>query len=131
MKNRLILPLILLALLVSSCKSTEKKETPEEVSKAFITAFHTADFNNIYKYTLRNNKIIIQQLEKTTDEAQRERMKKVSLEFKQVTCKMHNDSLAECECQYKKDGAPRKVVLDLCKEDDRWVVDLVAHPKNQ
>jgi len=96
-----------------------------------VTAFITADFNNMYKYTRSNNKEIIQQLEKTTDDAQRERMKNVKVEFQDVTCKMENDSLAECSCHFTKDGAKRNGDFCLCKEDGKWVVDLIAHVKNQ
>ena len=132
MKQYRFLFIVLLATLsLISCKSMEKADTPEEVTKAFVTAFTTADFNNMYKYTRSNNKPIIQQLEKTTDEAQRERMKNVKVEFQKVTCKMESDSLAECNCQYTKDGAPRNVDCCLCKEEGKWVVDLIAHVKNQ
>ncbi len=128
---RYLFVVLLVAISLISCKSIEKAETPEEVTKAFVTAFITADFNNMYKYTRSNNKEIIQQLEKTTDDAQRERMKNVKVEFQNVTCKMENDSLAECSCHYTKDGAKRNVDCCLCKEDGKWVVDLIAHVKNQ
>ncbi len=128
---RYLFVVLLVAISLISCKSIEKAETPEEVTKAFVTAFITADFNNMYKYTRSNNKEIIQQLEKTTDDAQRERMKNVKVEFHNVTCKMEHASLAECSCHYTKDGAKRNVDCCLCKEDGKWVVDLIAHVKNQ
>lgn len=125
MKNiKILLILILPILLLTSCKSNVKKETPEDVTKKFVTAFYMGDFNDMYKYSMSSNKVIVQQLEKSTTESDRDRMKKQVVEFQKVNAKLQNDSVAECNCYYTIDGNQRNTLIYLRMEDGKWLVDM-------
>lgn len=124
-KIKILIIGILSIVAISSCKN-KKVEGPEDVTKAYVIACYTADFDQMYKLTPSNNRPIIQQLQKQMNNHQDkwESMKKNEVEIIDVACTMLSDSTAECECHFKLNKSDRKIPYDLRMEDGKWLVDL-------
>jgi len=124
-KLKLLLVGLLSIVALSACKSN-KTETPEDVTKAFVVAFWTGDFDHMYKLTPQNNRQLIQQLQQqmTNHQDKLENMKKNDVEIIEVKCISQNDSVAECECEFTINKANRTTSYELRKENDCWLVDL-------
>lgn len=124
-KIKLLFVGLLAIVAVSACHS-KKANTPEEVTKAYVIACYTADFDQMYKLTPQNNRVIIQQLQNQMNNHPEawESIKKNEVEIVDVKCVMQNDSVAECECEFLINKAKRTMPYDLRKENDCWLVDL-------
>lgn len=126
-KIKLILLTVLAATFLFSCKSSKKElSTPENATKTFVQAFYTADFDELYKCTAQNNRPIIQQIQKMTNnqKEQLEKMRKNEIIIRDVKCLSQNDSVAECECQFLFNKEEKKLTYNLRKEEEDWHVDL-------
>jgi hypothetical protein len=127
--KRLGFVFLLAALAVSlhSCKSKNVYSSPEKVSQAFVTAFQTADFDNMYKYTVKSNAVVITNLQKFMKQHPDKLEQMHGLEVKieePVGCTYENDSLAVCECNFTRNGQKNKMVLRVKKKEDKWLVDM-------
>lgn len=126
MKSIRIFCLTVLAVLtLSACKS-EDKTTPEYVTKTFVEAFYTGDFNTLYKCTPKDNHVIIEQMQRAMNNRKDklEEIKKNEIKILEVKCVLNEDSVAEYECRFLYNKAERKSTYNLCKEDGKWLVDL-------
>lgn len=112
-----------------SCNSKKKDvSTPENATKTFVTAFYTGDFDEMYNCTVKNNRPIIQQMQKAmnTNKEKLESVRKNEIEVLDVTSNMINDSIAECECHFLYNKQKKKMTYNLRNEDDKWLVDLTV-----
>lgn len=129
-KTKLILLTLLASILLFSCNSSKKKlSTPEDATRTFVQAFYTADFDELYKCTAHNNRPIIQQIQKMTNnqKEQLEKLRNNEVVIRDVKCLSQNDSVAECECQFLFNKEEKKLTYNLRKEDEDWHVDLTVH----
>lgn len=128
MKN---IKIIVLAVIVAfgciSCKSkTDVYKSPEKVTEVFVKAFVTADFDNMYKYSVPSNAVIIRNIQKTMRNYPEKlaELQKNEVEVQNVTAKQINDTLAICKCNFKlKDGAHNSEYR-VKKMDGKWLVDM-------
>lgn len=128
--TRLIFLFLLSACTLFSCNFSKKNaETPENATTTFINAFYTGDFDELYNCTAKNNRPIIQQMQKTMNgnKEKLEQIRKNEVEIQDVQCTMQNDSVAECTCRFLFNKSPRKVTHNLRHENERWVVDLTIN----
>ena len=115
------------AVALHSCKSKNVYSSPENVSRAFVTAFQTADFDNMYKFTVKNNAVLVTNLQKFMkqhpDKLEQMHGLEVVIEDP-IGCTYENDSLAVCECNFTRSGQKSKMVLRVKKKEDKWLVDM-------
>ena len=128
-KNTLLLMMAAATLLLSCGTKESKNDTPEEVTKTFVTAFYTADFDVMYQTTVKKNRPIIQvtQKEMNKNPEKLHQMRKNEIECQDVQCEMVNDTVAECKCRFIYNGNPREMTVNLRKENDNWRVDLTEN----
>ena len=118
------------ALFFVSCGQKESgNATPEEVTKSFVTAFYTADFDVMYQTTVKKNRPIIQvtQKEMNRNQDRLHQMRKNEIDIQDVQCEMLNDSVAECKCRFLYNKNKREMSVTLRKENDNWRVDLTEN----
>lgn len=128
-KIKLLLLAVIASLTLFSCNSKKKDvSTPENATKTFVTAFYTGDFDEMYNCTVKNNRPIIQQMQKAmnTNKEKLESIRKNEVEVLDVTSNMINDSIAECECHFLYNKQKKKMTYNLRNEDDKWLVDLTV-----
>lgn len=132
MKNIKIFGIVILTALLFWACNKEDKSTPEYAAKAYIVAFHTGDFNTLYKYTAKSNHKLIEQLQSmmNKNKDKLEEIKNNTVEIQQDTLISINDSVAECHCRYLFNGKKRSGTYNLYKEDGRWVVDITVPVAN-
>ncbi len=110
-----------------SCKSKNVYSSPEKVSRAFVMAFQTADFDNMYKLTVKNNAVLITNVQKFMkqhpDKLEQMHGFEVIIDDP-IGCTYVNDSLAVCECGFTRSGKKSKMVLRVKKKEDKWLVDM-------
>lgn len=125
-KIKLCFILAIAVVAFASCNKQKKEDfqSPEKVTTAFVQAFYTGDFNNMYKFTLSKNHVIIDNLKNNLPKAKLEEVQKNKVEVQKVVCTMQKDSVAECKCHFIYNGADREIPFDLRKEDGKWLVDL-------
>ncbi len=115
------------AVALHSCKSENVYSSPEKVSQAFVTAFLTADFDNMYKLTVKNNAVLITNLQKFMkqhpDKLEQMHGAEVMVDDP-IKCTFVNDSLAVCDCSYTRGGTKSKMELRVKKKEDKWLVDI-------
>ena len=128
-KNTLLLMVAALMLAVSCGQKENGKEAPEEVTKTFVKAFYTADFDVMYQTTVKKNRPIIQvtQKEMNKNPEKLHQMHKNEIEFQDVQCEMVNDTVAECKCRFLYNKKDREMSVNLRKENDNWRVDLTEN----
>ena len=122
--------MILLAcacVMFSACQNKKKKNTPEAVTEAFVKAFFTADFTNMYQYSTKQSQVVVKTLQNGMKDqsARLEEMKKRDIEFVETKVSMQTDSTAMCDCSFTVDGESKESQWDLVKENDEWKVTLV------
>lgn len=131
MKNlKLIVLLALSCVMAWSCKSkNDVFSAPEKVSEQYMIAFCTADFDNMYKYTVPKNAVIIKGLQRAMkqNQAQLDKVRANKVEIQSVVCTMQNDSVAFCECKYVLNGADRTSIIDVNKVEDKWLVNMAIN----
>ena len=126
-KIKLLLLAVIATLTLISCNSKKKDvSTPENATKTFVTAFYTADFDEMYNCTVKNNRPIIQQMQKAMNgnKEKLESMRKNGVEIVEVTNSALNDTVSECECHFLFNKQKKKMTYTLRKEDEKWLVDL-------
>jgi hypothetical protein len=129
MKNRnfWIVLLACACLILPSCQNNKKKNTPEAVTEAFVKAFYTADFTNMYEYSTKPSQIVIKTLQSSmkdqTDRLEEMRKRDVVIEETKITAQ--TDSTAMCECLFTVDGQHRDSQWELLKENEQWKVTMV------
>lgn len=119
--------MVIVLVALSSCNSSSKKEkeifqSPEKVSTEFLTAFWTADFDNMEKYSLQSNHVIFEDVKKSQPKAKLDEMKNNKVEIVKVKCIMKEDSVAKCQCQFLVNSEQKGCVYDLRKHDGKWFV---------
>ncbi|MBO4504170.1 MAG: DUF4878 domain-containing protein [Bacteroidales bacterium] len=127
MKTLMLAMLAALSLSFASCASKGgDTQTPESAAKTFVTAFYTADFDELYKSTAKSNRPIIQQLQKHMNDHpdKLQQMRKNEIVINDVKCEMQNDSVAECKCQFLYNQKKQTATYNMRKEDGTWRVDL-------
>lgn len=129
MKTMILTVLSVLSVTFLSCGSGENADTPEAATKKFVEAFYKADFDELYKITVKSNRPIIQQIQKYMNGQQEKlhQMRKNEIEFKEVKCEMQNDTVAECKCHFLYNKEDRNGSYNLRKEDGVWRVDLTIN----
>ena len=129
MKTMILTVLSVLFVMFQSCGGGENADTPEAATKKFVEAFYTADFDELYKSTVKNNRPIIQQMQKYMNGQQEKlhQMHKNEIEFKEVKCVTQNDSVAECKCHFLYNQKEQNGSYNLRKEDGVWRVDLTIN----
>ena len=129
MKNRRfwIILLACACVMFSACQNNKKKNTPEAVTEAFVKAFYTADFTNMYEYSTKQSQIVIKSLQNSMKEqpSRLEEMKKREIAFVDTKISLQTDSTAMCDCSFTVDGQSRDSQWELMKENDKWKVTLV------
>lgn len=128
-KVKLILFTALASLVLFSCNSSKRSlSTPEDATRTFVQAFYTADYDELYKCTAHNNRPLIQQLQKMTNnqKEQLEKIKHNEIIIRDIKCLSQNDSVAECECQFLYNKKEKKLTYNLRKEEEDWHVDLTV-----
>ena len=128
MKHRLwIVLLACVCLLGCACQNGKKKNTPEAATKAFATAFYTADFSHMYQYATKKSQIVIKTMQDgMKDQTERlETMRNSEVEFEEITVDAQTDSTATSTTYAKIDGRSRSDKWELVKEDGKWKVTMV------
>ena len=111
----------------TACQNNKKKNTPEAVTEAFVKAFYTADFTNMYEYSTKQSQIVVKTLQSSMkdQQARLEEMNKREVEFVETKVTMQTDSTALCDCSFKVDGQAKKSQWELMKENEEWKVTMV------
>ena len=111
----------------TACQNNKKKNTPEAVTEAFVKAFYTADFTNMYEYSTKQSQIVVKTLQSSMkdQQARLEEMNKREVEFVETKVTMQTDSTALCDCSFKVDGQTKKSQWELMKENEEWKVTMV------
>lgn len=113
-----------------SCKTkTDVYSTPEKVTSEFVTAFMTADFDNMYKYTVPRNARLIQNIQKMMRERPERlaTLQKNKIEIQDVACEYDNDSLALCTCKFTCNGESQSAPYRVKKIEGKWLVDMTEN----
>lgn len=110
-----------------ACKSkTDIYKSPEKVADAFVKAYVTADFDNMYKYTVPANVVFVRNIQKSM-RAYPEKLAELQnseVEILNLTCKPSNDSLTMCKCSFKVNNASHDLEFRMKKIDGKWLVDM-------
>ncbi|MDY6347737.1 MAG: hypothetical protein SPL42_04805 [Bacteroidales bacterium] len=121
-----------LALILSACNNTKSEKTPEGVTERFVSAFNTADFQNMYAYSSKKSHILLDNLAKQHNDTDLEAIRSRKIAIDSTTVTGMTDSTATCVCYFKiKSGAENdewqsaRQEWDLAKEGDDWKVLLV------
>jgi len=126
-KIRIIVLVVLVAITAVACKSkTSVYKSPEKVTESFVKAFATADFENMYKYSVPANAVIIRNMQKTMRKYP-EKMAELQsneVEIQKVTCDPINDSLVRCKCTFKMKDGDHDVEFRVKKMEEKWLVDM-------
>ena len=128
MKKRFwILFLVCACLMMVSCQSSKKKNTPEAVTESFLKAFYTADFTHMYQVTTKKSQVVIKQLQEGMKDRpeQLETMRNRKIEFTETKIVTQTDSTAVCASTFKVDGEDKQAEWELLKENDEWKVTMV------
>ena len=128
-KKTFLLMAAALLLAVSCGQKESEKDSPEEVTKTFVKAFYTADFDVMYQTTVKSNRPIIQMTQKEMNKNPEKlhQMHKNEIEFQDIQCEMVNDTVAECKCHLLYNKKDREMLVNVRKENDNWRVDLTEN----
>lgn len=128
-KKTFLLMAAALLLAVSCGQKESEKDSPEEVTKTFVKAFYTADFDVMYQTTVKSNRPIIQMTQKEMNKNPEKlhQMHKNEIEFQDIQCEMVNDTVAECKCHFLYNKKDREMLVNVRKENDNWRVDLTEN----
>ena len=128
-KKTFLLMAAALLLAVSCDQKESEKDSPEEVTKTFVKAFYTADFDVMYQTTVKSNRPIIQMTQKEMNKNPEKlhQMHKNEIEFQDIQCEMVNDTVAECKCHFLYNKKDREMLVNVRKENDNWRVDLTEN----
>ena len=128
-KKTFLLMAAALLLAVSCGQKESEKDSPEEVTKTFVKAFYTADFDVMYQTTVKSNRPIIQMTQKEMNKNPEKlhQMRKNEIECQDVQCEMVNDTVAECKCHFLYNKKDREMLVNVRKENDNWRVDLTEN----
>jgi len=126
-KLKIVVLVVLVAVAAVACKSkTSVYKSPEKVTESFVKAFATADFENMYKYSVPANAVIIRNMQKTMRNypEQMEKLQNNVVEVQKVSCNQINDSLAVCKCDFKMEDGDHNVEFRVKKMREKWLVDM-------
>jgi regulatory protein YycI of two-component signal transduction system YycFG len=127
-KNTSIIFIILLLILTTSCSIFQKKNTPEYVSKQFLTNFQKLNFDEASKYGTENTKMMIAFFKNIigmmpADKRDSLQIPKTNVDIKK--CHIYGNT---AKCVYIAND--KLDTLDLLKVDGKWLVDLKKENKN-
>ena len=125
-KILVVLLLTACAVTMNSCKEKDEKifESPEKVTAEFVKAFYTADFDQVYKYIMKNNYKIIQSTQPSLTEEKEKEIQQNKIEIQEITCTFKDDSVAECKSLIICNGKKQEIPWILRKSNDKWLIDL-------
>lgn len=117
------------ALMMTACNRDAKiYSSPEEVSKKFLTAFYTADFDGQRKYSTKRTQKLVDVTERTMHtDAMKDHlaeMKDNKVEINEIKLVSQDDSISICNCDFLYNGMQRNITYYLYKQEDKWLVDL-------
>ncbi len=126
-KNISIILICLFLIFMSSCSIFQKKNTPEYVSKQFLTNFQKLDFDEASKYGTENTKMMIAFFKNIigmmpADKRDSLQIPKADVEIKK--CIVYGNT---AKCPYIAND--KLDTLDLLKVDGKWLVDLKKENK--
>lgn len=127
-KNTSVIFIFLLLILMSSCSIFQKKNTPEYVTKQFLTNFQKLEFDEASKYGTENTKMMIAFFKNImgmmpADKRDSIQIPKANVEIKK--CIVYGNT---AKCAYIAND--KLDTLDLLKVDGKWLVDLKKENKN-
>ncbi len=111
----------------SSCKTkNDEFSSPEKVMEKFSVAFVTADFDNMYKYSVLHDAALIRNLQKymRNNPEQLKKMNAYKVEVENTQCEYINDSLAVCKCSFTCDNKKQTLEFRVKKQEEKWLVDV-------
>ena len=126
-KNWIFALLAVVLLFVSSCKNKNNEfSTPEKVMEKFTVAFVTADFDEMYKYSVAHVAPLIRNLQKymRNNPEQLKKMNSYEVEVLDTQCKYINDSLAVCKCNFTCNNEKKSLEFRVKKQEEKWLVDV-------
>lgn len=126
-KNWIIALLVAALLFVSSCKKkNDEFSSPEKVMEKFSVAFVTADFDNMYKYSVLHDAALIRNLQKymRNNPEQLKKMNAYEVTVENTQCEYINDSLALCKCSLTCDNKKQTLKFRAKKQEGKWLVDV-------
>ncbi|MBR4919480.1 MAG: hypothetical protein IKZ52_09725 [Bacteroidales bacterium] len=126
-KNWIIALLAAVLLFVSSCKNkNDEFSSPEKVMEKFSVAFVTADFDNMYKYSVVHDVPLIRNLQKymRNNPEQLKKMNAYEVTVENTQCEYINDSLAVCKCNLTCDKKKQTLEFRVKKHEEKWLVDI-------
>lgn len=128
MRKIRIIALVAIGLLFfSSCRDKNKDfSSPEKVMEKFSVAFVTADFDDMYKYSVPYDAALIRNLQKymRNNPEQLKKMNEYEVEVIDTKCKYVNDSLAICKCNFMCDKKKKSLEFRVKKQEDKWLVEM-------
>ena len=130
MKKLLLLIFIGFAFL--SCDDKKSNLTPSGVTEAFVKAFNTADFQNMYNYSSKKSHILIDNLAEQRTEKEFEVIRGRKIAIDSTVISQQTDSTATCICYFrvkelnnKDNWMIARQEWSLAKESGDWKVLLV------
>lgn len=126
-KIKIVVILALAVVLAVSCKSkSEVYSKPETVMEKFVTAFVTADFETMYKFSVPRDAALIRNIQKymRNNPERLKQMNAFKVEIQETTCKYYNDTTALCKCKYLCDKQKKTAEFKVKKQGDKWLVDM-------
>jgi hypothetical protein len=120
--------LITLCLVASSCRffGIERKNTPEYVTKQFLTHFQKLEFDEASQYGTENTKMMLRlfkSLSNMVPDSTKSQNNFSNAEIKKCTIE-GNTAI----CSYTANG--KEETIDLIKEDGKWLINLKKEQKN-
>lgn len=126
-KNRILMLVAAALVLSAACKNkNDVYSSPEKVMEKFSVAFVTADFDDMYKYSVPHDAALIRSLQKymRNNPEKLKEMNEKKVEVTGTTCEYVNDSLAVCKCDFLYDKEKASLRYRVKKEDGKWLVDV-------
>ncbi len=119
---------LLIIVLAASCRilGIEKKNSPEYVTKKFLTHFQKLEFDEASQYGTENTKMILRLFKSLS--AMVPDSTKSQNNFSDAVIQKCTVEKNTALCRYTANG--KEETIDLIRQDGKWLVDLKKEQKN-
>ena len=126
-KSKYFAFLIIFLILLSSCRISQKKNSPEYVSYQFLSHFQQMEFDEAAKYGTENTKMLIMFFKNIIGMMQPEKRDSIQIPEANVEIKKCYVYENSAKCTYI--ANEKTDTLDLLKIEGKWLVDLKKESK--
>jgi len=119
---------VIILIVTASCRffGIEKKNTPEYVTKQFLTHFQKLEFDEAAVYGTENTRMMLRLFKSLSNMVPEET--KNQNDFSDAVIKKCTVDGNTAICSYTANG--KEETIDLIKQDGKWLVDLKKEQKN-